>query len=524
MRYQTKPGDSPSRIARAYGITFNALINANAHKPTKMVANQRTWRELAPRETINVPVGGMIGDSFGVGDPASDVVNLLITAGGPCLQANVGYVCQIQSILGVTVDGKWGSGTAAAIRALVPGAPGACSPTPAWWAPKGSTKCPGGATTVAPTASGSSLDKVAGAALAALLGDPNYCSSVKRAGTPVNTAIHNFKAAWNAANPTNKVPINTGNYEPIVQIALALALNTQQSNVPPGCGATAAPAPSPVQPTPFNASVPVPAPTPSSYVDPCDPANVASVCATQRALGVTADGKWGTDSATAARRSDPNAPPPCSPRPSWWKPAGQSNCAGAATVPSPSPMPAPTPTVSVPAAVAALATVNPCDQSSLDVVYAAQRALGVSPDGKYGNDTATAARRLLPTAPAGCSPRPAWWAAPGTSNLPGGNTIPTPPPRPPAPGPTVVVPVPAPPAPGPAPGPSQPIVVAPAPEEKKLSTGAIVAGAIGALALIGVVAVAATGKKGHAGSRGKRGQRGPSRHSHRKPSHRRKKR
>jgi hypothetical protein len=543
MKYQAKTGDSPSRIARAYGLSRDALLRANPHKPTTVVAGQRTWRSLVPRETIIVPVGGMVGDSFvGVGDPAADVVNLLMAAGGPCLQANAGYVCQIQSILGITVDGKWGSGTAAAIRALVPNAPGGCSPTPAWWAPKGSSKCPGTSPTPsAPTPAGSSLDRAASAAVAALLGDPNYCASVKRAGTPVNTAVHNFKAAWNA-NSTNPVPIGTGNYEPSVQVALALALNTSPSNVPPGCGTAAAVPPSPTPP-PFNASTTVPAPTPSSFVNPCDPSNVAAVCAMQRAAGLTVDGKYGANTASAARRLDPSAPGPCSPRPGWWKPAGQSNCAGAAQpMPPPGPPPAPPPPtpivtpVTVPAPVAALTTIDPCAQSSLDVVYAAQRALGVSPDGKYGNDTATAARRLLPTAPAGCSPRPGWWAPKGASNLPGGQTVPTPPPRPPQPGKTVVVPIEACP-PGTYPNPSgqgclpmpatppgpggQPIVVAPEPE-KKLSTGAIVAGAIGAAALVGLIAVAATSKKGHRGARGPRGP-GKRKHSHRKSTHRKKK-
>jgi len=391
---------------------MNTLINANPHKPTRVVAGQRTWKSLTPLEAINVPVGGTIGSSFGLGDPAADVVNLLMIAGGPCLQANVGYVCQIQSILGVTVDGKYGSVTAAALRALVPSAPSGCSPTPAWWAPKGSNKCPGSA---APTAS-----------------------------APVTATT---------------------------------------------------------------------APSSSSFLDPCDPTNVAHICEAQRTLGVTVDGKYGKDTAAAARRVDPNAPGPCSPRPSWWKPAGQSNCPGASPVPPPSftppsSMPAPTPSVTqvtVPAPVAALATINPCDQSSLDIVYAAQRALGVSPDGKYGDNTATAARRLLPSAPAGCSPRPAWWAPPGSSNTPSGATVPTPPPRPPEPTPTVTVPV----TPPFAPTPGQPIVVG---SEKKISTGAIVAGAIGALALVGVVAVAVTGgKRGARGSRGKRGSRGPTR-------------
>lgn len=437
MRYQTKSGDSPSRIARAYGLPMSAVINANPHKPTKMVAGQRTWESLTARETINVPVGGTIGDSFGLGDPAADVVNLLMIAGGPCLQANVGYVCQIQSILGVTVDGKYGSVTAAALRALVPSAPPGCSPTPAWWAPKGSNKC----------------------------------------GTA----------------PTASVP----------------------------------------QPAPIPVSVPSSQQS-STFIDPCNPENVSLICEAQRAMGLTVDGKYGPATAAAAKRIDPSAPGPCTPRPSWWKPTGQSNCPGAAapppppqppptSVPSPVPqpvfvpqetVPAPTPSVTqvvVPAPVAALANINPCLESSLDVVYAAQRALGVSPDGKYGNDTATAARRLLPTAPAACEPRPAWWAPKGQSNVPGGGIpVTTPPPRPPQPAPPVVVDVPPSPPPTPVTPSGGGMVVAPEPA-KKISTGAIVAGAIGAVALVGVVAVAMGGKRGSRGARGKRGSRGPAR-------------
>jgi hypothetical protein len=50
------------------------------------------------------------------------------------------------------------------------------------------------------------------AADAAIGADDNYCASVARVGTPVNTAVHNFKLAWNAEQ-SPKVPINTGNYE-----------------------------------------------------------------------------------------------------------------------------------------------------------------------------------------------------------------------------------------------------------------------------------------------------------------------
>lgn len=500
MRYTAQPGDSPTTIARTYGVPFDALIRANSRKLTTIVAGQRTWVSLVPGEEIIVPVGGMVGS------PATDAVNALLSAGGPCLQANVGLVCAAQRMLGVTADGKWGNDSANAAKSIFPGAPPACSPRPSWWAPKGQSNC---TSAPSPTASsgGSSLDAAASNALAALLADSNYCTNVKRVGSSVNNAIHAFKKAWNAANPSNPVPVGTGNYEPIVQIALALALNTQQSNVPTGCGATPASPPPP----------PPPSPSSPSFIDPCNPANVSAVCEMQRAAGLTVDGKYGANSAAAARRSDPNAPGPCIPSPSWWKPKGQSNCPGAAPppgiptpiTPPPSPSPAVVP-VTVPAPVAALTTINPCLESSLDVVYAAQRALGVSPDGKYGDDTANAARRLLPNAPLGCSPRPAWWAPKGQSNTPSGPPVPTPPPRPPEPAPSVVVPVPVTPSPSPSPGPGgQPIVVAPVVEEKKkISTGAIVAGAIGALALVGVIAVASTsGKKGSRGARGPRGRR-----------------
>jgi len=42
MRYEAKFGDSPTIIARAYGVPFEALINANPHKPTTIVDGRRT--------------------------------------------------------------------------------------------------------------------------------------------------------------------------------------------------------------------------------------------------------------------------------------------------------------------------------------------------------------------------------------------------------------------------------------------------------------------------------------------------
>jgi hypothetical protein len=88
---------------------------------------------------------------------------------------------------------------------------------------------------------GISLQAAAAAALAALNADPNYCADVAVAGSAVNTAVHNFKSAWNAANPTTPVPINTGNYEPSV----AAALNSLVAGAPAGCGGGVSPGPAP---------------------------------------------------------------------------------------------------------------------------------------------------------------------------------------------------------------------------------------------------------------------------------------
>lgn len=162
---------------------------------------------------------------------------------------------------------------------------------------------------------------------------------------------------------------------------------------------------------------------------------------------------------------------------------------------------------SAPSAAQALASVNPCDQSNVGLVWAFQQSVGQDPDGKYGADAARALTALVPGAPAGCHPRPAWWAPHGEKNYPDGISRPrlrryVPPPAPPpvavvqptAPPPVVVV--------QPPPPPSPQAVVAPQglvpPEKKKegISTGAIVAGSIGAAALVGIIAaVASTSSK-----------------------------
>jgi hypothetical protein len=506
MRYKVGYNDSPAKIAHAYRVPFDALIRANPHKPTRKVAGQTTWQGLGLGEEINIPSVGTLGDAV------SDVIAALVSAGGPCNRANVALVCAVQRALGVTVDGKYGSGTAAAARAVFPGAPAGCSPTPSWWV-KGQSACPSVSAplpipvpaAVAPSSAMPPLPSPCDPANVAAV-----CTLQRALGVTVDGKYGN-----DTATAARKIDPS---FPPGCSPRPSWWKPAGQSNCP---GAASAPAPTPAapaQPPPVQAAViPVQtAPAASApaavqallSIRPCDPSSVAVVCAAQRALGVTVDGKYGNDTATAARRVLPSAPPGCSPRPTWWKPAGQSNCAGAASPPAPSPaasapaatspvappafipastVPAPVPSGTapippvapraVPAAVQALLSFDPCDPDNADLVCQAQRALGFGPgsglDGKYGPGTATAARQVLPNAPAGCSPRPGWWAPAGSSNCGGAGPAPS----------------------GPAtPGPSQPIVVAP--EEKKgLSTGAIVAGGLGALALVGLIAVAASGKK-----------------------------
>lgn len=84
----------------------------------------------------------------------------------------------------------------------------------------------------------------------------DYCLIIPQVGTPVNSAVHAFKLAWNATQ-SPKVPINTGNYEEPTAEALRLVLG--EAFEP--CATRAAPtytarpkppAPQPVRVTPQN--------------------------------------------------------------------------------------------------------------------------------------------------------------------------------------------------------------------------------------------------------------------------------
>ncbi len=124
----------------------------------------------------------------------------------------------------------------------------------------------GGGGNVTPT-----VQAAAQACLAALNADSNYCSSVAQSGSAVNNAVHAFKLAWNAANPSSAVPVGTGNYEVSVSAALSTALGGAAA--PAGCGAHPAPGPAPTPP-------PHPAPAPPAPVPPAPVAMQAGLCGT----------------------------------------------------------------------------------------------------------------------------------------------------------------------------------------------------------------------------------------------------
>lgn len=361
MRYQVRQGESPTLIARQYGIPFDALINANPHKPTTMVNGRRTWRNIAHDEHINVPVRSGVSGLGAIAPSSPTAPHALIKKGS----VN-GDVALAQTLLGITADGDFGPNTDKAVRAFqaahglsVDGEVGQNT-----WAAllgSGGVVSPPPAAAMAPAVSSAAAS--AAVALAALGADPNYCTSVATSGTAVNTAVHNFKAAWNAANPSSPVPIGTGKYESVVASALSSALGGIP--VPPGCGAVASPASPPVVTPPIvtPSPAPAPAPHPPSVViptaiqalmsfNPCDQANVALVRQVQSVLpGVAVDGKYGNDTAAAARKYVPSAPAGCSPRPAWWTSPGSGNGGpaiqppGSAT-PAPSPTPSPSPSPS----------------------------------------------------------------------------------------------------------------------------------------------------------------------------------
>lgn len=445
MRYQVRYGDSPAIIARRFGVTMPSLINANPQRPTATVAGQRTWRSLQSGETVRVPVG--VGDGY-LGAVAPAPIN------GPHAIIHQGSsgadVALAQQLLSIPADGSFGGQTDAAVRAfqasqgltadgyvgpatwaaLINASGGGAAPTPVAPVIPGLPALP--AIPGLPAVPSLGLAVPAGAALAALTMDPNYCSNVAKSGSAVNTAVHNFKAAWNAANPGQAVPIGTGKYEPSVAAALSSALGGVQ--VPPGCGAGAQPAPVAPPPVPVIPSLP-----PIPGLPPVPAPTAVTVAA---------------GAAVAALTMDPNY------------------CTSVANAGSP-----------VNSAVhnfkAAWNAANPGQAVPIGT-------------GKYEPVVASALSSALGgvSVPPGCGAGPQPVAPPLPIPVIPPGILPPIPPGVIPPIPPILPPI-APPV-APQPGPIQPAVTPPA--GGGLSKGVIIAGAIGAVGLLALVAVAVGGK------------------------------
>jgi peptidoglycan hydrolase-like protein with peptidoglycan-binding domain len=496
--YRTQPGESPAMIARKLNTSVGALIAANRHKPTTVVAGKRTWHGLRHNELVHIPRAGVgaLGDPgmLGAITPAAPgAPHALIKSGssGP-------DVALWQTIIGVKADGIFGSGTAAATKAWQGthgvAADGIVGPN-TWRAALGGAAPTAAAAPPPLAAPSSSLTTTARTALTALSGDANYCTSVARAGTPVNTAVHNFKAAWNAANPGRAVPIGTGKYEISVAAALWSALGGQV-DVPPGCGAAGVPAATPTYVPPVaqipgpqtvqlptgpavviqGASIPAAVQALAS-INPCLQANSGTVFLAQTALGIKPDGKYGVGTAAAARALGVNAPAGCSPPPLWWGAKGTAQATAATTTAATQ---ANNSSLG-PAQGVTQQTVDPAIAAAADLLKAkaaqaaADALLKAAADAKVAGDLKTAAdaKAAADLAQANADRLAAQAGAGGGTTTAGGGGI-----------------------------------TAPA-ATKGLSKGAIVAGAVGAAAVVGLLAMAAMGKK--PGHRGARGARGPAR-------------
>ena len=184
--YEVQPGDSPASIAAAHAgfpkCARDLVLIANPHKATVTHPNGFvTFKELHVGEQLNLPDKWWTKE-FDELPPA--------------------YFAALPHPDGVTLPKS---------TARVLGEP------------------PSGVVAAAQTAA------------AAIAADPSYCTSVARPGSAVNTAVHAFKVAWNAANPGSPVPINTGNYEQATADALRRALGT----APAACAAPLFVPPSP---------------------------------------------------------------------------------------------------------------------------------------------------------------------------------------------------------------------------------------------------------------------------------------
>jgi len=283
MHYTVQPGDSPARIAQR--LTGNAalmgqLVAANPALPRAHGLGAVTFRELHVGQKLNLPpswmrfgISGAPGVSgvptVGVGDAASDLsaAQSAYTQGSTTLagaqqvtdvsQAATYFAQSAASSLAVANDVGDSSSASqivvyqttiatqqAAINTAsdLASAQAACTAAQAaaasalTLANKAATSGSGGGQ------SQSTLAQAAIAAANAITGDSAACSNVSKTGTSVNTAVHAFKVAWNAAGQSPQLAYN-GQYDAACASALGTALQGTGIGAPTACAASPTPPP-----------------------------------------------------------------------------------------------------------------------------------------------------------------------------------------------------------------------------------------------------------------------------------------
>lgn len=527
MKYTVRDGDSPLKIAKKLGVTFASLIAANSQKPTTVIGGIRTWASLQPDEVIFVPVG-----SAGVQIEPQVSLDVEATAGAAIsvLNADSNYCVSVRhprTPVNVAVHsfkkawnasgqdiqlpintGKYEHIVARALSVVMPHLP----------VPPG-------------------CDRREETGVGATFSEP-----ANDAGTPTHVELPDAAPGL--------LPGNSG-FD-------ALAPVPSTGLLPGGSGFdTLAPVTAPAAPAaPALPAAPAPAAPATS--------NALTTAATAAAAALNADadhcksvGHPGSavNKAVHAFKQVWNAANPGSKVPVGTGhyeasvAAALTSILGAGSAPDGCAATArrvpPPPALPVAmhshdrvasAAAQALAAVDPCSQANVQLVWDFQKSVGQDPDGKYGTHVAGALSKQMPGAPAGCSPRPSWWAPHGQKNYPG-VAAPVPPP-PPVVAPVVAAPPPEPPTIAPAaPAPTdttvpepppvdttaaavpEPPPVAPAapastvpepppvtagghgkgkkgglvpPQKNEISTTTLIVGGVAAAALLGIIAAGAT--------------------------------
>ena len=291
--YEVRPGDSPASIAAFHAgcpKCAKDLVAANTHKAAVTKPNGfRTFKELRVGEKLNLPDkwfdGSMDrlpasyfaslphhdgvtkgqhqwGTFAGVGDPASDAVTALAMVNDPMFSAGVGPAAALidQSVIAADSNPNPGIAAYAAATHIATNSARARNTDMAAAIARGDQASTSqarldiqndlltavdsaglaiSAMAAPPSLPGNAntLQTVAQAMAAAIAADPNFCANVAQAGSAVNTAVHAFKTAWNAANPGNPVPVNTGTYDQATAAVLTQVLGT----APPACAPRVAP-------------------------------------------------------------------------------------------------------------------------------------------------------------------------------------------------------------------------------------------------------------------------------------------